>query len=213
MSLQHEKGRNTEIVIVGYGTEPAVAILDATLLLDCPDKPLLYSALDALTHSLESLWVKNRSLVTDALAEKAARTIMDVLPTVMKTRDLRSLQILLEASSVANLACGNTGLGLVHGLSCAPSVPLAHGYQNGALLLAVAKFNRPNMDPEHQILVDKLEKLFEDISWFGKFQAQEVDTPKGEAMIKASRGHPFRLNNIRTSSGTLLRTEPRLLLQ
>ena len=48
-----------------------------------------------------------------------------------------------EASAMANLACGNAGLGLVHALTSAPDVHLPHGYQNGVLLPHVAAFNRP----------------------------------------------------------------------
>ena len=47
---------------------------------------------------------------------------------------------------MANLACGNSGLGLVHALTSAPDVHLPHGYQNGVLLPHVAAFNRPVLD-------------------------------------------------------------------
>ena len=56
--------------------------------------------------------------------------------------DVDAMQELVEASAMANLACGNSGLGLVHALSSAPDVHLPHGHQNGVLLPHVAAYNR-----------------------------------------------------------------------
>ena len=199
--MQHEKGRPTEVVIVGYGTEPRVAILDGNVLKSCPNRPFLEAALDAMTHACESLWVRNSSLITDAFAEKALKTFLGVLPGAIKDRDPKALQALMEASSAANLACGNTGLGLVHALSSAPSVKLPHGYQNGNLLLAVANFNRPHLKPEHQQLIDQLQPAFKSLAWTGAFPQGEIGEKEAKLMVEASTGHPFRANNIRSSTG------------
>ena len=48
------------------------------------------------------------------------------------------LQLLLEASAMANLACGSSGLGLVHALSSATRLRVPHGRANGVLLPWVA---------------------------------------------------------------------------
>jgi len=200
--MQHEHGRPTEIVIRGTGCEPRVALLDGHLLATCPRRPLLDAALDAMTHACESLWSRRRSIITDGLAEKALETFITHLPAAIydEQRDPEALQAILEASSAANLACGNTGLALIHALTMSPDVPLAHGYQNGCLLLAVAAFNRPLMDPRHQKLVDQLGPLFEKIGWPGLYEARDIDDGKAALMIRASTGNPFRANNIRESS-------------
>ena len=204
MKLQHEQGRPNEIVIVGYGTEPRVAILDGNVLKDLPARPALDAALDAMTHACESLWVRNKSFLTDCFAEKALTTFLEILPRTLKERRPEDLQKILEASSAANLACGNTGLGLVHALTSAPDVHLAHGYQNGALLLAVARFNRPEMAPEHQKLVDQLEGVFKQLGYSGRFTTTDIGEKEAKAMVKASTGHPFRANNIRSTTGESL---------
>jgi alcohol dehydrogenase class IV len=138
------------------------------------------------------------------MAEKALRTFIRYLPAAVNDRDPQALQAIIEASSAANLACGNTGLGLVHALTTSPEVPLAHGYQNAAILLAVCKFNREIMDPEHQELIDQLPALYETLKYPTKYAADDIDDGKAALMVKASTGHPFRMNNARSSSGKLV---------
>jgi alcohol dehydrogenase class IV len=111
------------------------------------------------------------------------------------------LQDIIEASSAANLACGNTGLALCHAMNTAPDVPLAHGYVNGCILLAVAAFNRPYMDERHQRLIDRLPQMYKDIQCSGRFKDDECGGKNAELFVNASREHPFRMNNIRESSG------------
>lgn len=199
--VQHEKGRRQEIIVRALGAEPRVALLDGDLLVPAPRQPLLDAALDAITHACESLWSRSRSIITDALAEKALDTFLTRLPAALDDRDPSALQDIIEASSAANLACGNTGLALCHAMNTAPDVPLAHGYTNGCLLLAVAGFNRPYMDEKHREMIDRLPGLFEDIRWGGRFAEGEVGKGEAEFFVDASRNHPFRWNNVRESSG------------
>lgn len=197
----HEPGLVREVVIRGDGYEPQVAILDATLLRGLPRGPLVYAALDALSHALESLWSKRRSVFTDSCALRAADTILDLLPAAADGADdgrNRSgandelLQDLLEASSLANLACGNSGLALVHALSSSPAVPVAHGLQNGILLPVIATINRSALAPEARRLVDRVAPLYERLGFVARFDEGVADR---EAMLAASAGHAFRLNN------------------
>ena len=183
------------------GSEPRVAILDGNLLVSAPRQALMDAGMDAVTHACESLWARNRSLITDALAEKALETFLERFPKAINDRDPQALQDIIEASSAANLACGNTGLALCHAMNTAPDVPLAHGYINSCILRAVAEFNRPLMDERHQKLIDRLPKLFDDVNCPGNFKETECDEKNIELFVNASREHPFRMNNIRETSG------------
>lgn len=183
------------------GSEPRVALLDGELLVSAPRRPLLDAGFDAVTHACEALWAKNASLFTDALAEKALETFLDRFSAAVNDRDPQALQDILEASSAANLACGNSGLALCHAMNTAPDVPLAHGYVNGCILLAVASFNRPFMKKRHQVLLDRLPKLFDDVGSPGSFVKGECNKANSDLFVDASRNHPFRKNNIRESSG------------
>jgi alcohol dehydrogenase class IV len=196
----HQRGRTREVIIRAPGCEPTIALLDANLLLGLPDRPLVYAALDALSHAMEALWTRGRTLFTDSLAEFATETILADLPQALRKRDPEALQRLLDASCAANLACGNSGLGLIHALDCAPSVHLPHGYQNGALLLHVGEFNREALDPRHRAYLDAIASLYREIGFAGRFKSGDVDADGAAAMISASTGHPFRANNARLST-------------
>lgn len=182
------------------GSEPRVALLDGQVLVSAPRRALLDAGLDAVTHACESLWARNRCLITDALAEKALETFLDRFPAAINDRNPEALQDIIEASSAANLACGNSGLALCHAMNTAPDVPLPHGYVNGCILLAVAAFNRDFMDEKHQRLIDRLPKMYEDIKCNGKFAQGECDQRNADLFVKASMDHPFRKNNIREST-------------
>ena len=139
----HDPAHTGHVVIRGAGYEPDVALLDGTLLATLPRRPLVEAALDALSHALEALWARKATAFTNALALSAAATIRLSLPIALCERSVDALQALIDASAMANLACGNAEMGLVHALTAAPSVHLPHGYQNGVLLPWVAAYNGP----------------------------------------------------------------------
>lgn len=203
----HEPGRDREIIVRGQGCEPQVAVLDATVLRGLPRAPMLYAGLDALTHALESLWARGATVFTEALALRAAQDIMAALPVAVAGagRDIvrgnaeggndAALQQLMEASTMANLACGNSGLGLVHALSSSVRVPLAHGLQNGVLLPRVAELNRVAVAPAGVALIDLLPGLYRQLEFTPRFDPAAVGREQLESMVAASDGHPFRANN------------------
>lgn len=204
----HEAGRSKEIVIRGAGCEPRVAILDGSILRTLPYRPMLYAGFDALSHSMEALWAKGATFFTDALAIHSARAILEMLPLAIHGIESgrnasgdndEVLQNLLEASSAANMACGNSGLALVHALTTSPDIRIPHGLQNAVLLPYVASFNSDQLSTEARELVPLIDVLFTQLGFEPSFPAigEDVD---GSRMIEASTGHPFRINNRRQSS-------------
>ena len=191
----HDPGRERHLVIRGRGYEPRVAILDGELLLTLPRAPMIAAALDALSHALESGWARRATSVTRALAVAAQATLRSALPRAL-AGDVDSMQALIEASAIANLACGNSGLGLVHALSSAPSVHLPHGYQNGVLLPHVARFNGAGHE---------LDELYAEIGFEARFRRGELSARDLDAMVAAAMSNPFRANNVRESGETDLR--------
>lgn len=196
----HEAGRPCEVVVRGPGCEPALAVLDGALLATLPVRPMIEAALDALTHALEARWVRGRTFFTDALADAAATGLCTMLPRALDQRDDDSRQALLEASCAANLACGNSGLGLVHALTTSPQVHLAHGYQNGALLLHVAAYNEPFLDAPTRQLVAAAARLYETIGCKTGFAPADTTVAERAAFLAAADGHAFRANNLRPST-------------
>lgn len=198
----HDPDLVREIVVRGAGYEPREAVLDGTVLRGLPRIPLVHAALDALSHALEALWAHGHTTFTDSCALHAAAGIFDLLPVAVdgcengrnrSGSNDHTLQQLLELSSLANLACGNSGLALVHALSSSPAVHLPHGQQNGVLLPRVADVNWASLDDVSKRLVDRLPGLYEQIGFEAQFDPDaSVDA---EAMIRASQGHAFRINN------------------
>jgi alcohol dehydrogenase class IV len=203
--LKGDDGAASQAVIRGDGYEPRVAILDGTALRSLPDRPMLYAGLDALSHAFEALWARSRSSFTDALALYAADRIFEFLPAALAERRDPDLQVMIEASAIANLACGSAGLGLAHALSAASSVRLAHGYQNGVLLPHVAAFNYEALDGAGQERVDRLAGLYAELGFEARFGAEEVSPAGAAAMVEAAATHVFRENNARPTEEADLR--------
>lgn len=96
-------------------------------------KPLLLTistGLDALSHSLESLWNVNNNPVSANHAVSAARDILDVLPKLVK--DLGNIELrgrMAMAALFAGLAFSNTKTAIAHSLSY--PITLRHHVQHG----------------------------------------------------------------------------------
>ncbi|WP_134765181.1 iron-containing alcohol dehydrogenase [Nocardioides sp. 1609] len=210
----HEPGRSRELIVTDERLAPNLAFLDGRLLRSLPVRPLTYAALDALSHAMESLWSRNSSFATEALAMSAARTIVAKLPAALAgVGDLNGsgdndevLQDLLEASCAANLACGNSGLTLVHSLSSAIGIHVEHGHQNGILLPAVARFNAAEVRPEVAALAADITPMYEQIGFRPEFRHGTIPDGAAEMMIEAAASHPARHNNLKLATDDDLRT-------
>jgi alcohol dehydrogenase class IV len=150
-----------------------------------------------LCHALESLWARQASAFTDALAFYAADRIFDLLPRAIDSREDADLQALLEASAIAKLACGSAGLGPVHALSLASAVHIPHGRQNGVLLPHVATFTRPAVRPEVKVLIDRVPALYDQIGFEPTFKAGELEPAQVRSMIDIALSGPLNANGIR----------------
>ncbi|MBS1890603.1 MAG: iron-containing alcohol dehydrogenase [Actinobacteria bacterium] len=203
--LKRAGGGAAQAIIRGPGYEPRVALLDGRVLRELPRRPMLYAGLDAISHAFEALWARGRSRFTDALARSAAALLLATLPTALEERREADLQTLIEASAMANLACGSSGLGLAHALSAASAVSLPHGYQNGVLLPYVAAFNREQLDPVDRELADRLADLYAAVGFEPRFRGEELGAAEVEAMVAAAEEHPFRANNARPAAEPDLR--------
>jgi alcohol dehydrogenase class IV len=206
----HEPGRSKELVVRGPGCEPRVAVLDGRLLRGLPRDPMLHAGLDALSHAVEALWARGATFFTDGLALHAARAILRLLPRALDGipggdnaggHNDQVLQELLEASSAANMACGNSGLALIHALSTSPAVRIPHGLQNAVLLPHVGRFNQGHMSAEGAALLPLIDRLYDEIGFSPSFDdLTGAGAASAEHMLAASAGHPFRVNNRRAST-------------
>jgi phosphonate metabolism-associated iron-containing alcohol dehydrogenase len=109
---------------------PKVALVDPALMLGKPYGLTLATALDALSHSIESIWNINANPVSARYAVAAARAIIQDLPKLLcdlGNLDLRSS--IAEASLNAGLAFSNTKTAIAHNISY--PITLGWGVQHG----------------------------------------------------------------------------------
>ena len=123
---------------------PQVAILDAELLLTLPARVAVFAGFDALSHAVEAMWSSHATPITDALALSAIQLIHANLKTASCTSDLAAKDAMIVASAMANMACGNAGLAIVHAMGrfIEARYHYPHGHVNGLLLPLCMDFNR-----------------------------------------------------------------------
>lgn len=113
-----DKANHKKHSVTGRNLYPRVALLDPNLTLTLPAEETLYTGLDAVSHSLESLWNKNRTPLSEAFATQALRVAMDALPGVLAhPSDLSQRARMQEASALAGLAISQTRTAIAHSIS------------------------------------------------------------------------------------------------
>jgi alcohol dehydrogenase len=97
---------------------PETALVDPLLTVGLPRRVTVSTGLDALSHALESIWNVNANPVSSALAETAAREVIEVLPLLALDLHNEALRTrMARASLTAGLAFSNTRTALAHALS------------------------------------------------------------------------------------------------
>ncbi len=104
-----------------------VAVLDPLVLKTVPRSQATASGADAWCHAIEALCSKGATPLTDALAMQAIEMINENMETSILADDMDAKGKMLMASSMANMACGNAGLGLSHAVN-APLTAYFHGH-------------------------------------------------------------------------------------
>ncbi|MGI2859651.1 phosphonoacetaldehyde reductase [Shewanella algae] len=106
------------------------ALLEPELTLSLPLNLSISTALDALSHALESLWNHNRNPLSSQYAVRAAQMILSQLPRLkLCSHELALRETLQLASLFAGLAFSNTKTSLAHNISY--RVTLEKGVSHG----------------------------------------------------------------------------------
>ena len=141
-----DHAQRRKVVIGGPQVAPSHALLDPELVANLPAGLVGATAMDALTHAVESVISTFASPFTDGLALQAIRMIADNLPEPAAPAARANL---LYASTMAGMAFSYARTGLVHGmahpLSAYYDVP--HGLANAILLPHVLGYNAPACEP------------------------------------------------------------------
>jgi maleylacetate reductase len=128
----------------GAGAHPAGVVYDAELTLDLPRETTVGTAMNALAHCAEALYVKGHNQDADEHALAGARLIGEWLPRVVEApRDREARTELLRGACHGGAALGGSGLALAHALAQAIGgrYGLPHGTLNGICLPPALEWN------------------------------------------------------------------------
>lgn len=125
---------------------PDYAILDPELVMSLPLEQTRNTAVDAITHSIESYVSSWNNPYSDALSEKAMQLILENLESVLSNPSyLQTRNNLHIGASMAGLSFSNSQIGLAHAMGHALGAhyKIPHGKAVGLYLPSVVKFNYP----------------------------------------------------------------------
>jgi maleylacetate reductase len=130
----------------GGGARLAGIVYEPELTLGLPPGETSGTALNALAHAAEALYVEGRNEEADEHALEGARLISASLPLVLADGDyVEGRRRLLEGAMHAGAALAGAGLGLAHAMAQALGgrYGLPHGALNAISLPPALRFNQP----------------------------------------------------------------------
>lgn len=130
----------------GAGAHPVALVYDVDLTLDLPPAETAGTAMNALAHCAEALYVRRRSAEGDEQALTGAPLIASALPRVLAApRDRDARLELLQGAAHAGHALALAGLALAHAMAQALGgrFGLPHGAMNAITLPPALRFNEP----------------------------------------------------------------------
>ena len=186
----------------GAGSRNAGIVYDAELTLGLPREVTAGTALNALAHCAEALYVQGHNAGADEEALTGAALISEWLPPVLEDgADLGARRALLEGAMHAGAALGGAGLALGHALAQAAGglYGLPHGAMNALCVPAAMRFNEPVAGEALARLaaamgVGDAVARFEELARLGGFErlrdfgVPREDLPKLGAMAAERRG-------------------------
>ena len=130
----------------GGGAHPVAIVYEPGLMLELHAETTVGTAMNALAHCAEALYVQGHNPAADEHALAGARLITEWLPRVVGApRDLEARTELLRGACHGGAALAGSMLALAHAMAQAigGAYGLPHGTLNGICLPAVLRFNTP----------------------------------------------------------------------
>ncbi|HEU5243033.1 MAG TPA: iron-containing alcohol dehydrogenase [Gaiellaceae bacterium] len=128
----------------GGGARPTAIVYEPQLTLELPAETTVGTAMNALAHCAEALYVQGHNPASDEHALAGARLIAEWLPQVVVTpHDHEARTELLRGACHGGAALGGSMLALAHAMAQAIGgrYGLPHGTLNGICLPPVLRFN------------------------------------------------------------------------
>ena len=189
----------------GTGADPRGIVYDVDLTLDLPREPTVGTAMNALAHCAEALYVRGHNGLADAHAVAGTTLIAKALPRVVaEPHDREARTDLLRGASHGGAALAGSGLALAHALAQAIGgrYGLPHGTLNGICLPPVLAWNE-QWAPE---AVAEFNELAGDVSALaalgGPTRLGELGVPREDLpeLAEAAAGRPGNQANPRPAT-------------
>jgi alcohol dehydrogenase len=137
--------RKVKMSLISRSLTPNVSIIDPDMLSTAEDDLIVSSAVDALSHAVESYVSLIAHTLTETQALKAMHLILDNLKPALKTRDPLAVENLSMAAVAAGMSFSNASLGACHAIahSLGGFFDTSHGMVHPVLLPAVMSYNLP----------------------------------------------------------------------
>jgi maleylacetate reductase len=195
----------------GSGARLAGIVYEPELTVGLPRAESVGTAMNALAHTAEALYVKGRNEEGDREALAGARLIGEWLPRVVETPDdLEARRGLLEGAMRAGAALAAAGLGLAHAMAQALGgrFGLPHGAMNALTLPPALRFNEPVVGAEIARFGAALEtddpiSRAQELARFGGYERlRDHGVPENEldAVAEAAAGRPGAKANPRPAT-------------
>jgi len=181
---------------------PDTAILDPSVTVGMPPRLTAATAMDALTHAIESYTALNRNPVSDAFALGAMRLVAAYLPAaVANGHDLVARGQLLCAANLGGCAMNAAGVGLVHAMAHVIGARhgVHHGTANAICLPYVMRFNNDELAARYR---DVAEALGADVRGLSD-EAAGLRAADEVAKLNARTGIPARLREVKVPESDL----------
>lgn len=130
---------------------PAIALLDPELTVGMPAALTAGTGMDAFTHCIEALSVKDFHPMCDAIALKGIEFVAHYLETAVKEPDNIEARGYMQLAAMMGAVSFQKDLGAAHSLSHSLSAVchVPHGLANAICLVPVMKFNKENCLEEY----------------------------------------------------------------
>jgi alcohol dehydrogenase class IV len=138
---------------------PDIAMLDPELMLKLPPKITAFTAMDAMTHAVESVTCICPNPISDGLGLHAIRLIAKYLPQAMKDPgNVGARGYLLIASTMAGMAFINSFTGGVHATahSLGALYGIPHGLANSIMLPHLMTYNLEENPARFVLIADAM---------------------------------------------------------
>jgi len=195
----------------GSGAKLAGIVYDPELTLGLPRAETVGTAMNALDHTAEALYVQGRNDEGDREALAGARLIGEWLPRVVESPDdPEARRKLLEGAMHAGAALASAGLGLAHAMAQALGgrYGLPHGALNAITLPPVLGFNEPVAKAEiarfgEALGTDDPVARVQELAQLGGYKRlRDLGVPKNELteVAEAAAGRPGARANPRPAT-------------